>query len=351
MNVQLGSHQLIDAGYEFENEHYLNRNFPGSSTSNSVADVSENSHALFIQDQVHLLGDKLQIAGAFRTQWFALSRPIFSPAATAPYAGQSFTSPPTAYTGDGSVAYFMRGTGTKLRAHAGLGYRAPSLYERFGTFYSSFGYGIYGDPRLHPNRSIGGDAGFDQTFGHGRNRASATYFYTGLLEVIGFNSIRGRDSFGRLSGYTNLGGGLSRGVEASLSSAITRSLDVVSAYTFTSSRQHTPVAGVTQSLIIPDHQFSVVATQHIGPRLFFNVDFDASSNYLAVLFDQSFSGHPFRFPGMKKVNIGSSYRLPVSESGSVRFFAKIENAFNQTYFESGFRTPGIYATGGLQFGF
>src|SRR6202011_5549315 len=140
-----------------------------------------------------------------------------------------------------SVAYFVRGTGTgghgtggrgpKLRAHAGRGYRAPSLYERFGTFYSSFGYGVYGDPRLHPNRSIGGDAGIDQSFGGGRVHASATYFYTRLQEVIGFTSIGGRDPFGRFAGYTNLGGGLARGVEASLSSAVTRSLDVTAAYT------------------------------------------------------------------------------------------------------------------------
>jgi iron complex outermembrane receptor protein len=40
----------------------------------------------------------------------------------------TFASPPAAYTGDGSAAYFIRRTGTKLRAHAGRGYRAPSLY-------------------------------------------------------------------------------------------------------------------------------------------------------------------------------------------------------------------------------
>ncbi len=351
VNVQFGAHQSVDAGYEFENEHYLNRNFAADPASNSVADVSENSHALFVQDQVRLMRDRLQISGAFRTQWFSLSRPVFTPSASAPYAGIPFASPPTAYTGDVSAAYFFRATGTKLRAHAGRGYRAPSLYERFGTFYSSFGYGVYGDPRLHPNRSIGGDAGIDQTFGNHRIRASATYFYTGLQEVIGFNSIRGIDPFGRFSGYTNLGGGLARGAEASVSAAVTRSLDVVSAYTFTSSRQRIPIGGVTRSLIIPDHQFSIVATQHIGTRMFFNVDFASTSNYLVLLFDPNFASHPFQFPGMRRVNIGASYRLPLHERASVRFFGKIENAFDQSYFESGFRTPGIYATGGLQFGF
>ena len=43
--------------------------------------------------------------------------------------------------------------------------------------------------------------------------------------------------------------------------------------------------------------------------------------------------------------------MRAGESESIRFFGKIENAFDQHYFEAGFRTPGIYATGGLQFGF
>jgi len=352
VSAQLGAFQLLDAGYEFENEHYLNRNFPLSPASNSVVDVSENSHAFFIQDQVRLLGDKLQISGAFRAQLFSLSRPLFTPIAAAPYQNAVFQSPPAAYTGDASIAYFARPSGTKLRAHAGRGYRAPSLYERFGTFYSSFGYGVYGDPRLNPNRSIGGDAGFDQSFANGRVRTSATYFYTRLQQVIGFGSIAGRDPFGRFVGYLNQGGGFARGVEAGVSAAATRSLELTSAYTFTNSRQRTSVvAGVTQSLIIPDHQFSITATQHAGKRLYVNFDFTATSNYLAELFDQNFAGHAYRFCGMKKADIGASYRVPLSEAASLRFFGKVENAFNQRYFESGFRTPGVFATGGLQFGF
>ena len=251
-----------------------------------------------------------------------------------------------------SVAYFLRASGTKLRAHAGRGYRAPSLYERFGTFYSSFGYGVYGDPRLNPNRSIGGDAGIDQAFGAGRVRASATYFYTRLQQVIGFGSLAGSDPFGRFIGYTNLGGGLARGIEASVSAAVTGSLELTSAYTFTNSRQRTPVVdGVTRSLIIPDHQFSITATQHAGRRFFVNLDYTATSNYLALLFDQNFAGHAFRFDGMQKVDIGASYRIAWHEGGSIRFFGKVENAFDRRYFESGFRTPGIFATGGIQVGF
>ena len=57
-------------------------------------------------------------------------------------------------------------TNTKLRGHVGRGYRAPSLYERFGSgFDSFFGYTTYGDPRLESEHSIAFDAGIDQSFG------------------------------------------------------------------------------------------------------------------------------------------------------------------------------------------
>ena len=69
----------------------------------------------------------------------------------------------------------IRKTNTKLRGHVGRGYRAPSLYERFGSgFDSTFGYTTYGDPRLAPEHSISFDGGVDQTFAKGRVRASAT---------------------------------------------------------------------------------------------------------------------------------------------------------------------------------
>src|SRR6185369_3108840 len=145
-----------------------------------------------------------------------LDRPLLSPAASAPYQHVPISSPPAAYTGDGSIAYFFRGTNTKVRAHVGRGYRAPSVFERFGTgFSSTFGYSIYGDPRLEPERSIAFDAGLDQMFAHSRARASATYFYTRLEQVIAFGTFGAPDPFERFFGYLNAHGGLSRGVELS----------------------------------------------------------------------------------------------------------------------------------------
>ena len=351
MSMHLSKNQLLDGGYEFEEERFFSSNLPAVPSPNSSVDVSQGNHSLFAQDQLRMLDGRLQLAAAFRAQWFSLTHPSFTPAASAPFQGIAFHSPPTAYTGDVSAAYFVRSTGTKFRAHAGRGYRAPSLFERFGTFFSSFGYSIFGDPRLSPERTIGGDAGIDQNLGN-RTRASVTYFYTALQQIIAFASLPPTDPFGRFSGYANARGGFARGVEASFSATVTRSLTLASAYTFVNSRQRTPVIDtITRSLIVPDHTFSFTATQRIGSRFFLNFDLTATSNYLALLFDENFDGHAFRFEGMRKADLAASYRMPAGDKSWVRFFAKVENIFDRNYFESGFRTPAVWATAGLQFGF
>jgi vitamin B12 transporter len=355
--VKLGHFNFLDAGYEFEDEHYLNRNFPESSSENSVVDVTQRSHTFFVQDQIRLLRNRLQFAAAFRAQFFNLQNPQFTPVDSAPYGGLIFQSPPTAYTGDGSAAYFFQKTGTKIRAHIGNGYRVPSLYERFGTYYSSFGYSTYGDPRLRPDRSVGGDAGLDQSILKDRLRLSATYFYTRLQEVIIFDFSGGidvgTDPFGRFGGYRNTNGGLARGLEVSATAAATPSLDLRVAYTYTNADQRQPlVENIIRSFIVPNHQFSFLATQRIGRHLFVNFDLTTSSDYLAPVFSPAdFSNRAYRFDGLAKLDLGASYRLPLSDFRALRFYGKVDNLLNRQDYESGFRTPGAVGIGGVQFEF
>ena len=353
MDWRLGRHQLIDAGYEFEYEKYGNRNRMPSLADNSTVDVSQRSHALYAQDQISLLGDRLQLAGSYRAQFFSLQSPALAPAAGSPYTGIPIASPPAAQTGDGSAAYFIRRTGTKIRAHAGRGYRTPSLYERFGTYYSSlYGYGAVGDPRLQPEHSISVDGGIDQSAWSGRARLSATYFYTRLQNVIAYLPVI-HDPFGRFTGYVNTQGGLARGAELSASVAVTRTTNVVAAYTYTNARERVPIVeNVLQTLITPPHQYAVSATQRIGSRFTAVFNLQGSGTYLAPLFDNTtFANRPYRFGGMHLAELGGSYRLPLGEFRALRFFAKGGNVFNQAYYESGYRTPGATGTGGLQFEF
>jgi len=355
VDLQLGRANLLTAGYEFEREGFDARSVPTDPRGATSVEVSERSHAVFVQDQWRLFDDRLQFAASFRAQFFALRPPSFTPAAGAPYAG-SFSAPPDAYTGDGSVAYLVRSTGTKLRAHAGNGYRAPSLYERFGTFFSGFSnsFVALSDPRLRPDRSFAFDVGLDQSLADNRVRASATYFYTRLQEVVGFGQPAQPDPYGRFfSGYLNTRGGLARGLELSLASTPWRSLGLNAAYTYTNSDERTPVDGVVRALAIPDHQFSLVATQRLGARVLVNFDLLAASSYLAPLFRTvpPYDQRVYRFAGPVKADLGASYTLPLSEAKSLRFFGKVDNLFGREYFEDGFRTPGRVGVGGLAFNF
>jgi iron complex outermembrane receptor protein len=333
------------------------RSFPVNPADNSQVDVTQKSHSIFAQDQLRLAGDRLQLSAAFRAQFFSLDKPEFTPVARAPYQGIRFDAPPHAYVGDGSLAYFFREAGTKIRTHVGNSYRAPSPFERFGTSFGSFGYSVFGDPRLRPDRSISVDAGVDQALLGNRLRAAATYYYTRLQETTIFDFSGGIDAatdpFGRFGGYRNTGGGLARGLELSLEGRPTPSLDLAIAYTFTNSDQRRPqVEGVVRSLIIPDHQFSVTVTQQLSRRLNVNFDLSLSGRYLAPLFDPgTFVSRAYSFDGIAKADLGFSYRISVSDYRSIYFYGKVDNLFDRKYYESGYRTPGVAGVAGMRFEF
>lgn len=358
-DFRVGQHNFFNAGYEFESVSFFNQSLGTVPVDDVSTDVAERSHTLFVQDQLRFLGDRLQMSAAFRAQFFSLSNPTFTPTAGAPYAGLAIASPSAAYTGDGSIAYLFQETQTKLRAHIGNGYRAPSLFERFGTSFFGGFFSPLGDPRLRPERSIAFDAGVDQSLADNRLRVSATYFYTRLQEVIGFD-FSGiinpqTDPFGRFFGFLNTGGGLARGLELSTTASPNRKFDLFLSYTYTNSDQRTPQvagSGIISSLVIPDHQFAAVVTHRIGRRAFINFDLTATNVYLAPIFDSNtFASRVYRFRGLVKADVGGGYDFPMSERRRLRLFGYLDNLFDRQNFESGFQTPGRTARGGASFSF
>jgi iron complex outermembrane receptor protein len=350
-DFQIGDVNTVTAGYEYEHETFINDSLAPNNTRSKV-DVVQKSNTIFVQDQMRFMQNRLQASVAFRFQSFNLERPQFAPTSTL-YNLPTFPSPPNAYTGDGSIAYFFAKTNTKLRAHIGNGYRVPSLFERFGTSFSTFGnsFTAFGDPQLKPERSIAFDSGVDQMLFADRLRVSVTYFYTRLQEVIDFRFPA--SSIGTTTrpfgGYTNVGGGLSRGVEASATATPLRSLDFFASYTYANSdARNAQVGNIISAFVIPEHQFTFVATQRIGSRFMVNFDFLATSNYLAPVFSSTtFATRIYRFDGARKADLGASYTLPVKEKFNLRFFGRIENLFDYEFYENGFRTIGATGKGGV----
>jgi vitamin B12 transporter len=355
LNYVAGAHQLLSAGYEFEREYFdspASDNNPNPAKQlNSRTQTSEKSHTFDAQDQIRLLHDRLQVSLSGRVQQFGLDKPVFL--GTVPvYAGASAISPPTAYTADVSVAYFMPSTGTKIRSHGGNGYRKPSLYELFGTSVTGSSFTAYGDPRLKPERSIAIDGGIDQYCATDRLRLSGTYFYTRLQQVIAFDSSgliqAATDPFGRSFGYRNTGGALARGAELSAEIRPHPSTRIKTSYTYTNARSRYSefVDGTLQVPRTTPNSFSAVVLQQFGRHIDVSADFLAASDYLYQL-----SRRTFVFPGPRQAGITAGYSRQITDRVTMRVYGKVRNLSNQTFYEDGYRTPGRWATGGVTFSF
>jgi iron complex outermembrane receptor protein len=346
-NLRLGSHNLATAGFEYEGESIFQSSVPSFSPVNNTTD-RQRTFALFGQDQIFLLEDRLQISAGVRGQFFSVR------AADRPGVLGTI-KPERSLTGDGSVAYFVRSSGTKIRAHVGNGFRAASLFERFGQgTFSTLGFRRFGDPTLRAEQSISVDAGFDQRVARDRARFGATYFYTHLKRVIAFNNKFGVDplGLGRLSGYENRLGSLSRGLETYLEAAPWRNGNLHMSYTYTNSDRFVGGSGLQPEYVIPKNLFGTSLTQRFRSFLI-SFDLNHTGAYIAPVFENDF---PFRtaeltFPGYTKVDLFGSYEHRISEQVVITFFGGAENLFAAKYFENGFRDPGVVGRGGVKLRF
>ena len=356
----------LTVGYEFEREQFLDRQnngLPAPRTILTRGDVRQTSSSAFMQHQLSLLQDRLQILVSGRVQAFQLARPIFQLTGTANnYDRIALTAPPRALTGDVSAGYLLPKIGTKLRAHFGNAYRAPALYERFGGGFSNnpvtgvVSFSPWGDPRLSPDRYNAVDFGFDQYLFHERFRLSATYFYTRIKQVTAFDSsglIRpSTDPFGRTSGYINGAGGISRGVELGVEARPTRTLTFNGSYTFTNAvnDRDIQVSGFWRALTVPKHTATLVATQRIGKRADVTLDlFRGSSHYIS--FFAVTRSRPFILPGYTKADLVGGYKIWQTDSRTLKGYVKVENFFNKPYYENGWRSAKAWAIAGLSYSF
>ena len=157
-DLKLGSLGLLTFGLHNETETAQTSqspDLPGTFTASNVAQVT---NAIFAQHQITLF-DRLDLSAGGRID--------------AIINGQTFATWRT------TAAYRLSETGTKFRASAGTGARAPSLFQRYSS---------YGVSTLAPERNVGFDTGVDQTFLAGRVTLSATAFWTRYRNLIEFHS-------------------------------------------------------------------------------------------------------------------------------------------------------------------
>jgi len=345
LSARIGSSNFVTAGFEFEHEAAVQEFGPPFGSVPTPQD-KQKTFAWFGQDQLSFFDDRLQFAFGIRGQFFRLN------AADRPGALQAINTK-SAITGDGSLAYFFRSTNTKVRVHVGNGFRAPSLFERFGFGTFGLSFRRFGDPTLKAEQSISVDGGLDQQLAGDRVKLGVTYFYTRLQRAIVFTSFAPDPlGLGRFSGYANRPGGLSRGVESYFEALPTRGTQIRASYTFTNSDRADSRGGLLPEYVIPKHVFGFNLNQRY--RAFaVNFDLNRTGSYIAPIFENNF---PFRmaeltFSGYTKADLFGSYERKLSERWTTVLFAGADNLFNQRYFENGFLAPGIVGKGGVSLKF
>lgn len=350
-NFQLGRFNLLTAGLEFERETLFQEFLPSFSTVNGTTD-RQRTLAVFAQHQFIALDGSLRVSVGIRGQLYrirAADRPGFL----------SNIDAQSTVTGDGSVAYLIRSSGTKLRAHVGNGFRAPSLFERFGQgTFAGIGFTRFGDPTIRAEQSVSVDGGFDQRLAGNRLLFGVTYFYTRLQRAIAFTSFLGPFNptsppdplgLGRSSGYLNSPGGLARGVESYLEAAPIGGMNLRASYTYTNSDRFVPSLGLQPEYVIPNHLFGLSLNQYYRAFLF-TFDLNRTGSYIAPVFENDF---PFRtanltFDGYTKADVFGSYEYSLSEHARMVLFLGADNILNVKYFENGFRAPGVMGRGGVK---
>jgi vitamin B12 transporter len=356
----------VTAGYEFERERHEDRqdnNLPAPRRLQTETKIQQDANAGFASAQFALLKRRLQLSISGRAQGFTLSHPqLKAVGTTSPYEGVAIASPPRALTGDVSAAYFVAGSNTKLRVHVGNAYRAAALFERFGGGFSTdpvtgrVVFTAYGDPRLEPDRYKTVDAGVDQYLFRSRLAVSATVFYNDVMSLTAFNSAGGirpdTDPFGRSLGYLNSSGGFSRGVEIGIDARPSQSLRLSSSYTYTRAETQDDIT-VPGFFIVPGvlgHTATFVVTNHWNDRLDTTFDLFYGSQTYGSFFA---AGRPraYRYPGYTKAAVVAGYRLVTHDRLPLRAYLKIDNLFEQTYYENGWRNLGRTAVLGLGVGF
>lgn len=342
VNIRFSRSNLATAGVEFERESFFQSAQPSFTAFNNTTD-RQRTFAVFGQDQLSFLDDRLRLSLGVRGQWYRIR------SADRPGSLQG-TQAESSATGDGAVAYFLRRSGTKLRAHAGNGFRAASLFERFGEgTFSGAGLARFGDPTLRAEQSISVDGGFDQRLANDRVMLGATYFYTRLQRVIAFTGFAIDPlGLGRFSGFVNRPGGLSRGVETYLNASPVKGMDLGASYTFTNSDRSLVPQGLQPEYVIPKHLLGLTWRQRYR-SLLFSFDVNRTGSYIAPVFENSF---PFRmtelrFSGYTKADVFASYEMRRSERVVVLLFGGVENLFDREYYENGFLAPGVVGRGGI----
>ena len=222
-------------------------------------------------------------------------------------------------------AWVIDATGTKLKASAGTGFKAPALQQLYGTF--------GGNAALKPETSFGYDVGIEQSFLGGSVTGGVTWFQNNIKNLI----VSGPAPSFQLM---NIGRARTDGVESFIAWKALDALTLRADYTYTDALD----AGTKRALLRrPRHKASVNADWRATDAL----NLAATLLYVGQQIDgnRDFSIPRLKMPDYVTLDLAASYRL----TGKWSLFARIENVTDTDYQSpDGFLRPRMGAYAGIK---
>ncbi len=293
-DVHIGKDNTATAGVDLSEE-----GFRGTGSPQRFA----NNAGIFFQDQASFW-NSLFFTGGFR------------------YEDHSVVGSNVTYRFTGAYVF---PTATKLHGSIGTGFRAPTLSD----LYSS-----YGSPTLKPEKSLGWDAGVEQSFFDRRLVLDATYYNNHFTDLIDYDFVTNREE--------NIGEARAMGVELGAAIRPTDTLTMGVNYTYTDSEDETTHLELLRR-----------APNKVGSFLNYRYcprgDVTLTVNYVSsradidpVTFNQT------RLGGYTLVNLATRYKV----TNNFELTARIDNVLNTHYEEvAGYGTADLSFYGGFKLTF
>ena len=230
----------------------------------------------------------------------------------------------------GRVALAWQATpDTTIRAIAGTGFRAPSLFERFSSF---------GDPDLDPEESRSFEIGVEQRL-NADSFVKATLFYTEIDDLIDFDGAStacssGFGCYNQVPGTT-----VSQGIELSGHYAVTDAVAVYGNYTYTDAKTEDD-----RLARVPRHDLLLGVEAGITDRLSGYADVQ----YVADIEPSAFAPADNLVDDYTLVGLGLTYEI----SDTTEAYVRAENLFDEEYETAGgFNQPGQSFFAGIRASF
>ena len=225
--------------------------------------------------------------------------------------------------------YVISGSGTRIKASFGTGFKAPTLEELFENYPA---YDFFANPNLRPESSTGYDVGVEQALLEQQVSVGVTYFHNSIRNLIDDNE--------DFTTYVNVGRATTQGIESFIDYKPLQSLTLRLDYTYTEATDDI----LHQELLRrPKHKASLNGTWQATQRLSFNATILTVGSWVDG--NRDFSIPRLDAPGYTTVNLAGNFDV----TNRLSVFARLDNLANRHYQNpTGFLQPAFGAYAGVK---